>query len=94
MPFKPPQGRIPVTSGSRLLEFADPARAAVLLRAPNVRPILKHKKRLVEIQLIDFGVDCSREESRDGNPQSYTSRAEDDLNPRNVIHFKRIVPNA
>jgi hypothetical protein len=76
MPYKARNGKIPVTSGPRLLEWADPQRAAALLRAPNVRPILKHKKYLVEIQVLVHG-DDSRVRRREGNPQALVASGRD-----------------
>lgn len=88
MPIQPVNGRIPVTAGPRLLEMADPARVEVLLRAPNVRPILRHKRLLVEIQILDYG-DSSRVPPKWGKPQKLSTNLEAEDNPANVWKFKR-----
>jgi hypothetical protein len=78
-------------AGSRILEMADEARLHVILRAPNAVPVLRHKRTIVEVQLLEFA-DCSRIPPKLGNPQKLStlpSPAEDE--PR-VWRFKRIVP--
>lgn len=69
--------------------MADPARVEVLLRAPNVRPILRHKRVLVEIQLEDFG-DSSRIPPKWGRPLKLSTNLETDDNPPRVWALKRI----
>lgn len=66
------RGRIPVMAGPRLIEMADEPRLRVILRAPNAVPILKHKRTLVEVQLLDYA-DCTRLRERWGNPQKYST---------------------
>ena len=85
-----PQGdRIPVFAGPRLLEMADPQRVRVLLLAPNVRPILRHKRTLVELQVEDHG-DSSRIPPKWGKPHKLSTNLEADDNPHGVWKFKRI----
>jgi hypothetical protein len=76
-------------AGPRLIEWADPARAEVLLRGANVQPILARKRHLVEIQLLDYG-DCSRVPAKEGYPQKLTTDLESDVNPPHVHTFKRL----
>jgi hypothetical protein len=80
--------RVPVTAGPRLVEMADPARVEALLQAPNVRPILRHKRILVEIQLLDYG-DNSRVPPKWGNPQKLSTDLEAADNPARVWKFKQ-----
>jgi hypothetical protein len=75
-------------AGPRLLEMADPQRVEVLLLAPNVRPILRHKKTLVELQIEDYG-DSSRIPPKWGKPQKLSTDFEADDNPPTVWKFKR-----
>jgi hypothetical protein len=75
-------------AGPRLLEMADPQRVEVLLLAPNVRPILRHKKTLVELQIEDYG-DSSRIPPKWGKPQKLSTNLEGDDNPPTVWKFKR-----
>ena len=86
--FKPQGNRIPVFAGPRLLEMADPQRVGVLLLAPNVRPILRHKKTLVELQIEDYG-DSSRIPPKWGKPQKLSTDFEADDNPHGVWKLKR-----
>lgn len=81
-------GRIPVFSGPRLLEMADPQRVEVLLLAPNVRPIFRHKRTLVQLLVEDYG-DSSRVPAKCGNPQKLSTNLEADDNPQNVWKFKK-----
>lgn len=83
--------RIPVFAGPRLLELADPQRVQVLLRAPNVRAILRHKKTLVELQVMDHG-DSSRIAPRWGNPQKLSHNSETPTNVQGVWELKRLPP--
>lgn len=89
MPLRPIGNRIPVTAGPRLVEMADPQRVGVLLRAPNVRPILRHKRTIVELQILDYG-DSSRVPPKWGRPQKLSTNLEADDNPARVWKFKRI----
>ena len=87
--LRPRQNRIPVTSGPRLVEMADPSRVEALIRASNVRIIRRHKRDIVELQLLDYA-DDSRVPPRLGNSQSYTSyKSETPWNPPRVWRFKR-----
>jgi hypothetical protein len=82
-------GRVPVMAGPRLMEMADPARVNFLLRGNNVRAVWRHRKYLVEIQLLDFG-DSSRVPGKWGCPQKLTTNLETDENPPRVWMFKRL----
>lgn len=81
--------RIPVTSGSTVIEMAGPERALRLLDAGNASPVYTRARRLGAIELLaqgdDFRVKCRR-----GNPQKFTTRAETSDNPKNVWMYKRI----
>jgi hypothetical protein len=70
--------------------MADPARVRALVRAPNARVILRHKKTIAEIQLLNYA-DESHMPSRWGNPQALTTKGEDFDNPPRVLKFKRLV---
>lgn len=80
--------KIPVMAGPRLLEMADPQRAMVLMRAPNVRAIWRHKRTIVELQVLDYG-DSSHVAPKWGKPQKLSTNLESDDNPRGVWKFKR-----
>jgi len=69
--------------------MADPSRVQALMRGSNVRVILRHKRTIVELQLLDYA-DESRVPARLGNPQSCTTRAESDSNPPHLLTFKRL----
>jgi hypothetical protein len=86
---RPQDSRIPVTAGPRLVEMADAQRVAVLMRAPNVRVILRHKRIPVEIQLLDHG-DSWRIPPKWGRPQKLSTNLEGPDNPPRVWKFKRI----
>lgn len=81
-------GRIPVTSGPRLVEMADPQRAEALLRAPNARPLI-YRRTIVEIQLLDYG-DSSRVPPKWGRAQKLSTNLESDDNPAQVWKFKQV----
>lgn len=87
--LRPHGNRIPVTAGPRLLEMADPQRVQMLLLAPNVRPIFKHKRTIVELQVQDYG-DSLRVAPKCGNPQKLSTDLESDDNPAGTWKFKRI----
>jgi len=87
--LRPCNSRIPVTAGPRLVEMADPQRAEVLMRAPNVRVILRHGRTVVEIQLLDHG-DASRIPPKLGRPQKLSTNFESSDNPPRVWKFKRV----
>jgi hypothetical protein len=85
------QNRIPVTAAAgRLVEKAGPERVQALLRAANVRVILRHKRTIVELQLLDYGRTESRIPSKWGNPQKLSSNLEALDNPPRVWKFKRL----
>ena len=66
--IRPRDGRIPVTAGPRLIEFAGPERVRRLLQAPNARIVRRHKDRaIVCIVLEPYGDDSGIHE-RNGNP--------------------------
>jgi hypothetical protein len=84
-------GRIPVFSGPRCLEFADEARVRQLLRAPNIEAVRRRKDRaIVEIHVREFGDDTGLP-SREGNAQVLVHRAETDENPRRVWCLKSLM---
>lgn len=69
--------------------MADPSRVQALMRGNNVRVILRHKRTIVELQLLNYA-DESRVPAKLGNPQSFTTRAENDSNPPHILTFKRL----
>jgi len=88
--FHPQSNRIPVMAGSRVIEFADPARVQKLIRASNVKVIRKRKTgTVVEIQLQECG-DDSRTHSKWGNPQKLSHNSETADNPPRVWTLKRL----
>lgn len=87
--LRPLNSHIPVTAGPRLVEMADPQRVLVLMRAPNVRVILKHGRTIVELQLLDYG-DASRVPPKWGKPQKLSTNFESDDNPARVWKLKRL----
>lgn len=87
--LKPAHNRIPVMAGARLLEMADPQRVEVLMRAPNVVAIRRHKRTLVELQMLDYG-DNSRIPPKWGNSQKLSTDLEADDNPARVWKLKRV----
>jgi hypothetical protein len=89
--FRPsPDGRIPVTAGPRLVEMAGPQRVQALLRAPNVRPVLRRKRAIVELQILGYGDDWNVP-FKWGNPQKLSTCLEAEDNPRGVWKLKRLV---
>ena len=85
------EGRIPVSSGPRLIGFAGGARAR-LLAAPNARAIRKRKTPgIVAIVLEPYG-DDSRVHERNGNPQRLSHNAETAESPNRVCTFKNLEP--
>jgi hypothetical protein len=90
--LKPVNGRIPVTSGPRLLEMADPQRAEALMRSANVKA-LRYKRTIVELQILDYG-DSSRVPAKWGNPQKLSTDFESDDNPARVWKLKQIKMHA
>ncbi len=86
---KPQNNRIPVTAGPRLVEMADPSRVDAILRAANVRVIWRHKKTIVEIQLLDYG-DSSRVPAKWGKAQKLSTNMEGADNPPRVWKFKNL----
>jgi hypothetical protein len=84
--LRPVNSRIPVTAGPRLVEMADPQRAEVLMRAPNVRA-LRYRHTIVELQILDYG-DSSRVPAKWGNAQKLSTDLESDDNPARVWKFK------
>jgi len=86
--LRPVDRRIPVTAGPRLLEMAGPERVAVLLQAPNVKVILRHRRTIVELQVMDYG-DSSRIPPRHGRPLQLSTDSESYDNPPRVWRFKR-----
>lgn len=87
--LRPMNSRIPVTAGPRLVEMADPQRVEFLLRAPNVHVIRRHKRTIVEIQLLDHG-DASRVPPKWGNPQKLSTNLESEDNARGAWKFKNL----
>jgi len=82
--------RIPVTVGSRIVEFAGPERVYRLRQAPNALLRL-HKNRIASVELVPYGEDY-RVKTGSGNPQKLSHRAETSDNPKNVWTFKRLLP--
>jgi hypothetical protein len=69
--------------------MADSQRVQALLQAPNVRAILRHKRTLVELQILDYG-DSSRVPAKWGNSQKLSTNLEADDNPRGVWKLKTL----
>jgi hypothetical protein len=69
--------------------MADPRRVEILMRAPNVRAILRHKRVLVELQIIDHG-ESFRVPPKWGRPQKLSTNLESEDNPRGAWKFKRL----
>jgi hypothetical protein len=66
------------------------ARVLALLAAPNAKPVVAHRNKvIVAIQLVAHG-DDSRLRTRCGNPQALVHDAETDENPRRCWTFKRL----
>ena len=64
--------RVPVFSGPRCLELADPSRVRVLLRAPNAKPVRRRKdKCIVEIQMSSVSDDTALKPT-DANPRRHS----------------------
>jgi hypothetical protein len=78
-----------VMSGSSLVEMADPARVQVLLRAANVRVIRRHRREIVELQLLDFG-NSYRISPKWGNAQKLSTNLETPDNPARVWTLKKV----
>jgi hypothetical protein len=76
-------------AGPRLVEMADPCRVNSLLRGNNVRVILRHKRYIAEIQLLDYG-DSSSVPAKWGRPQKLSTNLETEENPPRVWTFKRL----
>jgi hypothetical protein len=90
--IRPRDGRVPVTSGPRLIEFAGLERVRCLLQAPNARAVRKPKTQaIVAIVLEPYGED-SRVHERDGNPQKLSHNNETAENPNRVWTFKKLEP--
>jgi hypothetical protein len=82
--------RVPVMSGLRCLELADPSRVRCLAKAPNTKVIRRHRDRLVvEIQIHETA-DDSDIPARSGNPLRYSHDNETGTNPPRVWTLKRI----
>ncbi len=69
--------------------MADPQRVEALMRAPNVIAIRRHKRNIVELQIVDYG-DSSRVPAKWGNPQKLSTDLEADDNPARVWKLKTI----
>lgn len=81
---------VPVMSGCRGLELADPSRVRQLAKAPNARLIRRRRDgKVVEIQLSAAGDDSARPE-RHTNPRRYSYDHETDENPSGVWTLKHI----
>jgi hypothetical protein len=72
--------------------MADPQRVEALMRAPNVIAIRRHKRNIVELQIVDYG-DCSRIPPKWGKPQKLSTNLEADDNPARVWKFKSLRDN-
>jgi hypothetical protein len=82
--------RIKICCGPRLLELAGPERVRELLKAPNVKPIIRKKTgAIVVLELLPHG-DDSRLQSRYGNPQALSHDSETDEKPQGCWTFKKL----
>lgn len=81
-------GRVPVIAGAGLVEMADAARLRALMRAPNVEA-LRHRGRVVELRILDFGASF-RVPSKWGNSQRLSTNLEAYDNPPRVWKLKRL----
>ncbi len=82
--------RIPVFSGPRCVELADPARVRVLRRAPNAEFVTRRKdNQVVQINLRQVD-DESGLRARSGNPQAYVARIHTEGMPSGIFEFKSI----
>ena len=90
--IRPREGRVPVTAGPRLIEFAGPECARQLLMAPNAVAVRKRKtKAIVAIVLEPYGDDC-RVHEHNGNPQRLSHNHETAENPNRVWTLKKLEP--
>jgi hypothetical protein len=84
------KGRVPVTAGPRLIEFAGPERVRRLLAAPNAVAVRKRKTQDIVAILLEPHGDDSGLRARGGNPQQLSHNCETDTNPRRVRTLKRL----
>ena len=83
--------RIPVTSGSNLIEMAGPERVHSLLTAVNASPVyVRRTGAIAAIELLNYGEDF-RTPSAFHNPFKFSFKAETNDNPRNVWCFKHLI---
>lgn len=72
MSLIPKDQRVPVFSGPRCLEYADQARLRVLMQAPNIEVVRRHKdKRIVELQMLSMGDESALKDGQ-GNPRRHS----------------------
>ena len=76
-------------SGSALVEMADVSRVRSLLAGANVRVIRRHRREIVELQLLDHG-DNYRIPHKWGNPQKLSTDLETPDNPAGVWTLKKL----
>jgi hypothetical protein len=88
--IRPRGGRVPVTAGPRLIEFAGPERVRSLLLAPNARAVRQRKTQAIVAIVLDCYGDDSRLHTRGGNPQKLSHNAETAENPPRVWTFKKL----
>lgn len=82
--------RIPVTSGSNLIEMAGPERVHSLLTAVNASPVyVRRTGAIAAIELQNYGEDF-RIPGAFNNPFKFSFNAETNDNPRNVWCLKRL----
>lgn len=84
--------RVPVFSGTRVIEMADRARVRRLLGHPNSLPVVRRKdKLLVQINLLNHGDDSTYQpEHPRGNPRTYSHDHEMEDNPRGVWKLRHL----
>jgi hypothetical protein len=84
------KGRVPVTAGPRLIEFAGPERVRRLLAAPNAVAVRHRKTQDIVAILLEPHGDDSCLHARGGNPLQLSHNHETDTNPRRVWELKRL----
>jgi hypothetical protein len=76
-------------AGSALVEMADPSRVRALMLGCNVRVIRRHKRHIVELQLLNHG-DSYRIPPKWGNPQKLSTNVDTPDNPLGVWTLKKL----
>ena len=86
-------GRVPVFAGPRIIELADAARVRRLLAGRNAEAVRQRKsRRIVQVNLLNFGDDSRAAVHPRGNPRRYSHDHENPDNPRGVWKLRRL-PN-